>query len=232
MASTVIQMITPVIRELGEDAKNASVAQQFVDWTVDALAEIYDESSDWRFLHGTQSFSTSVGVASYSLGPIVAEVKAVVRNANNLKLPLVTELDLGSRGFDINESGAPTVYMITTWSSANGPTLRLWPVPTSTEQLTVYRSSDPASLGASDTLEVPNAAFHVIRDHVRASFYISADRTDLYDRYRQRYNVGVGNLAKRFSYNKDNRLILQVRDIPRGSGHFRDAQLPGSFPRG
>jgi hypothetical protein len=231
MASTVLQMINPVIRELGEDTTDAATQQQFVDWAVDALAELNGETGDWRFLHGVQTFATSPSVGSYTLGTLVAEVKDVVRNSTSVSLPLVTEQELSDRGHDIEQVGSPSVYMITTWTPANGPTIRLWPVPSGSETITVYRSTDPAALTATDTLDVPNAVFHVLRSHVRSAYYSAAGSTELYDRFRRRYDVGVGNLRRRFAYNRDNRLTIQPRDIPRDGGNFRNAQLPGQFPR-
>ena len=231
MASTVKQVIASVVRELGEDITDPMTEDQFLTYFRDAVEELVNETKDWRFLHGTSSFSTASGSATYNLGTLIADVLGVVRDTNNLTLGRTEEVSLGRRGFDIEESGSPTNYMITSWTSANGPQIRLWPVPTAVETMTVYRTTDPAAYAITDTVDLPNATFFVIRHHIRGSFYLTAGVTAQYDRYRQLYNVGVGNLRRKFANATDADLTFKNRDIPKGQGGFRDGQLPGDYPR-
>jgi len=228
MSSTAIQIVTPVIRELGEDPSDASTAQQFSDWIADAVAELVNEASDWRFLDGTQTITTVASTASYSLGALVSEIKAVVRDQTKTRLRPTSERSLAMYGYDIDLAGTPTHYISSTYSATDGPSIRLWPVPTAVETYTVYRVTDPASIGQNSIVELPPATFIALRHHVRSSYYTHSGETDLADRYRSQYSISVRNLQRKYAYEQDTSYVFQPRDIPRRTVP-RGPRLPDNY---
>lgn len=159
---TYLQLVNAVLRRLREDevtTVNESNYSTLIGDFVNDAKRLVEDSWDWTALRATQTITTVVGTATYSLTDfgVRGRVNSVHNETDNTVVRLeslarIREQNLGTN----NANGTIISYAIDGVDGSGDIKLRLYQTPNAVKTLTVYGVKRPADLSEdADELLIP-----------------------------------------------------------------------------
>ena len=161
---TYLQLVNAVLRRLREDevtTVNESDYSKLIGDFVNDAKRLVEDSWDWTALRATQTITTVVGTATYSLTDfgVRGRVNSVHNETDNTivrleSLARIREQNLGTN----NANGTIVSYAIDGVDGSGDIKLRLYQTPNAVKTLTVYGVKRPADLSEdADELLIPSS---------------------------------------------------------------------------
>lgn len=232
MPVLVDDVIDSLANELGENPGDVDVRKVFEGWIDGVVREIW-HAGDWFFKWTTQSLTTSVGTAVYSLDVNSGEIRRITVDGQSDELTYVTIDDVASRDIDPANSGTPWGWMFAGYDEAQDfVNIRLVPVPVSAKSYTLWQyRADSGVLTGTSTVPLPPAFQSVLKDGVRRNYELNiGSQLGLY--YDTKFKEGLVPLYVGYTRMTAGRSSKSMyTDIPTRSGLAAPPQLPSNFPR-
>ena len=161
---TYLQLVNAVLRRLREDevtTVNESDYSKLIGDFVNDAKRLVEDSWDWTALRATQTITTVVGTATYSLTDfgVRGRVNSVHNETDNTIVRLESLARIREQNLGTNNASGTVVYYTVDGVDSNGDIkLRLYQTPNAVKTLTVYGVKRPADLAEdSDELLIPSS---------------------------------------------------------------------------
>jgi len=243
--------IIKLLRELGEPVTVGSL-ELFKEWIQDCIVDLSNRSESIDFSKSIASLSTVATVSDYRVQ--YKQIVGISDSTTGQRISHVTEEWLTSRGFHLNQTGNPLVYMnigfvpnvfivadqdVSFFDTSGGIIIRFWPIPTEVRAYDLFIVTDHAQLNLTDIFPLPQAWYLIVKTYIKYMYFEQAmfespDEGAFNSgkalNYFGIYEKKADELVKRFEYNSAGHLRHEYSDIPNSSSFPPAPRWPDNFP--
>lgn len=226
---TVNELALILMRENGEATDQTDRIAVVEQWISDAVSELAS-LSEWKFFQKEYTLTTVIGTSTYEIPAEALDLKYIRDPINDERIEYCDPEHLVQVGFDIDQQARPRYWW---YQNANLATedlplvVKFSPVPDIIYNFEAPYYFHPGELETTDLIPVPRDKFLVVKNMVRAKFFLYEKELEMYQ--LQMREVEKGMIAALNSDRKKHarELVMQIRDIP-STGNRRFARLDPS----